>query len=189
MRKANRERQRLSRIQRREIGLATMLLCVVIVFFICNFPPMMLNCMETFNIISDSPIFDQLINTSNLLVTINSSVNFIIYVIFGEKFKRLFLLLFCNNSFFTLTGRESPDGATHDDSFISNGDRQSMRLYRQNTGASRNGMSVRNGSTRQQLNGRSRTPTPSSICIHFQSNRASKEISAYTTQTSIPGSD
>lgn len=72
----------------------------------------------------------QVINTSNLLVTINSSVNFIIYVIFGEKFKRLFLLLFCSGSALFGTGRDSPDGATRDDSFVSNGDRQSLRLYR-----------------------------------------------------------
>ena len=32
---------------------------------------------------------------SNLLVTLNSSVNFIIYCIYGEKFRRLFCYLFC----------------------------------------------------------------------------------------------
>ena len=32
---------------------------------------------------------------SNLLVTLNSSVNFVIYCIYGEKFKRLFCYLFC----------------------------------------------------------------------------------------------
>ena len=35
-------------------------------------------------------------NISNLLVTLNSSVNFIIYCIFGDKFKRIFLRLFCS---------------------------------------------------------------------------------------------
>jgi hypothetical protein len=33
---------------------------------------------------------------SNLMVTLNSSVNFIIYCIYGEKFKRLFCAIFCN---------------------------------------------------------------------------------------------
>ena len=37
----------------------------------------------------------ELTQISNLLVTFNSSVNFIIYCIFGEKFKRLFCHLFC----------------------------------------------------------------------------------------------
>ena len=32
---------------------------------------------------------------SNLLVTLNSSVNFIIYCIYGDKFKKIFCLIFC----------------------------------------------------------------------------------------------
>ena len=32
---------------------------------------------------------------SNLLVTLNSSVNFIIYCIYGDKFKKLFCQIFC----------------------------------------------------------------------------------------------
>lgn len=61
------------------------------------------------------------------MITVNSSVNFVIYVIFGEKFKRLFFKLFfphglrlCGNAF---GGRDSPEH-THEDSFMScNGDR------------------------------------------------------------------
>ncbi|CAG9818443.1 unnamed protein product [Phaedon cochleariae] len=84
--RANKERQRLSRHQKREIGLATMLLGVVVVFFICNILPLVINIIETFELrIRFDLIY--LIHTSNLLVTINSSVNFLIYVIFGEKFK------------------------------------------------------------------------------------------------------
>lgn len=86
VRRANRERQRLSRLQRKEIGLATMLLCVVVVFFLCNILALVNNLLECFYGI----LFDELIKVSNLLVTINSSVNFVIYVIFGEKCKRLF---------------------------------------------------------------------------------------------------
>lgn len=138
----------------------------------------------------DSNLFDRMIKTSNLLVTINSSVNFIIYVIFGEKFKRLFLILFCSHRFFSGTGRESPD-ATHDESFISNGDRQSLRLHRQNTSISRNGVSVRlNGSNRDTRSSRTRASSPGP-CVYYPANRASKEISAvtYTTQISIPSSE
>jgi hypothetical protein len=46
-------------------------------------------------------IFLPLTQTSNFLVTVNSSVNFIIYCIFGEKFKRIFL-----RSMFELMGRD-----------------------------------------------------------------------------------
>lgn len=102
-----------------------MLLGVVAVFFVCNLLPLVINIIETFNVPIEFNI-SYLIYASNLLVTINSSVNFVIYVIFGEKFQRLFLMLFCNNALFG-GGRESPDGATHDDSFVSNGDRQSLR--------------------------------------------------------------
>ncbi|XP_055607472.1 FMRFamide receptor-like [Uranotaenia lowii] len=128
VRKANRERQRLSRSEKREIGLATMLICVVIVFLMCNLPAMVTNIMEA---VYDD-INDYLVKTSNLLVTINSSVNFIIYVIFGEKFKRIFLLLFCKSRL----GRESPDGFLHEDSSFSNGDgsnRNSGRFQRVGT--------------------------------------------------------
>lgn len=164
-----------------------MLLCVVAVFFVCNLLPLVINIIDTFQLRLDISV---LINISNLLVTINSSVNFIIYVIFGEKFKRLFLVLFCHNSLFG-TGRESPDGATHEDSFMSNGgDRHSLRLHRQNTSISSNGMSTRDGdgSKREKQNsgGTASSPGPR---IYYPAKRSGKEISTYTTQTSILGPD
>lgn len=64
-----------------------MLLCVVAVFFVCNVLALVNNLVECFDIFL--PI--EMVELSNLLITINSSVNFVIYVIFGEKFKRLFL--------------------------------------------------------------------------------------------------
>lgn len=142
IRRANAERQRLSRLQKKEIGLATMLLCVVVVFFICNILALVANVMEAFY----DTVIDQLIKTSNLLVTINSSVNFIIYVIYGEKFKRLFLKLFCPQGKLLCGspaggGRDSPEC----DSVVSNGDgrtysvRSTMQLQRANTALVRNG--------------------------------------------------
>ena len=52
-------------------------------------------------------IYVPLTQTSNFLVTVNSSVNFVIYCIFGEKFKRIFLKTMC-----VLLGKEnySPPG-------------------------------------------------------------------------------
>lgn len=139
--RANAERQRLSRLQKREIGLATMLLCVVVVFFFCNILALVANTMEAIN----GLIIDQLIKTSNMLVTINSSVNFVIYVIYGKKFKRLFLKLFCPQGKLMCGspagGRESPEC----DSVVSNGDgrtysvRSTMQLHRTNTTLLRNG--------------------------------------------------
>ena len=122
MRKANRDLRRLSRHQRREIGLATMLLCVVIVFLVCNVLPLVSNVWE--NVYVNPP--NWIIELGNLLVTFNSGVNFVIYVIFGRKFKRIFLKLFCPASRDGLDclGRpsraDSPDFQTNDDSVATN---------------------------------------------------------------------
>lgn len=184
VRRANAERQRLSRLQRREIGLATMLLCVVVVFFLCNILALVTNILEAFYEIIEDP----LVKTSNLLVTINSSVNFIIYVIFGEKFKRLFLRLFCTHSFLVATGRESPDGATHDDSLISNGEnRHSLRLHRQNTACSRNGGTIKfNGKDRRSVR-ISRAPSPGP-CVYYPGNTRVTYATSLTAPSEWEGS-
>ena len=46
VRRATRARAQLSRNQKRELGLATMLLCVVVVFFLCNFLALVVNILE-----------------------------------------------------------------------------------------------------------------------------------------------
>ncbi|KAK2584722.1 hypothetical protein KPH14_007055 [Odynerus spinipes] len=160
VRKANRDLQHLTHHQRREIGLATMLLCVVIVFIICNILPLASNIVESF--IDDPPPW--LVKTGNLLVTINSSINFIIYVIFGRKFKRIFMKLFCASGIF---GRDSPEFQTHDESSVTNMTnielRNSIRhnhLNRTNTIARNNNVHVKNGGTRQSIRGSSRPTSP-----------------------------
>lgn len=131
VRRAQAERARLSRVQRRELGLATMLLVVVLVFFLCNLLPLVTNSFEVF--LGDQfDKLDPLVKTSNLLVTINSSVNFVIYVIFGEKFKRVFLKMFCAGGIRRRGARDSPEH-TRDDSFASCGERVSLRLARNGT--------------------------------------------------------
>lgn len=172
--------------------MATMLLCVVTVFFICNILALVNNILEAFYGI----IIGQLVKISNLLVTINSSVNFIIYVIFGEKFKRLFLKLFCSHAIFHGgTGRDSPDGATHDDSFMSCGDRQSIRLHRQNTTSSRNGLSVRINGTlngkdvNQRRSTRLKSSSPGPIVYYPAIKSYDVECSPSQTQTTIVISD
>lgn len=169
VRKANRERQMLSRTEKREIGLATMLLCVVVVFFLFNVLALYVNIREAF--FGDIP--DKEILISNLLVTLNSSVNFIIYVIFGEKFKRIFLQMLCSGRI----GRESPDGLMHDDSSFSNGDpnRCSGRFSRHGTqrGSTRNGSSMK--TTRTMSMPRAPSPGP---CVYYPAREA-------TAQTTI----
>ncbi|XP_076626266.1 FMRFamide receptor-like isoform X2 [Colletes latitarsis] len=141
VRKANRDLQQLSRHQRREIGLATMLLCVVIVFLICNILPLASNIHETF--LNDPPIW---------------------------KFKRIFLKLFCSSKLFG-PGRDSPEFQTYDESIITNMTnielRNSIRHYHLNRSStiSRNN-NVSNGSTRQSLkaSGRPGSPGP---CVYY----------------------
>nr|BAO01090.1 neuropeptide GPCR A40 [Nilaparvata lugens] len=203
VRRANRERQRLSRLQRKEIGLATMLLCVVVVFFLCNVLALVNNLLESFYEI----LIDELIKLSNLLVTINSSVNFVIYVIFGEKFKRLFLKIFCSHSIWTtFGGRESPDLMTHDDSLVSNGDGRSFsvrgntnnsihmcRLHRSSTGVIRNGPSGfkatgfnKGGAANSIRVPRALSPGP---CVYYpakgQALKSSEWETEITTSTSL----
>jgi 7 transmembrane receptor (rhodopsin family) len=182
VRRANRERQRLSRTEKREIGLATMLFVIVIVFLCCNILALIVNILEAFFGI----INDRLVKTSNLFVTINSSVNFIIYVIFGEKFKRVFLLLFCKRR----VGRDSPEGLMPDEcSSFSNGDgsnRNSGRFQRIGTSRSstRNGTSVKiNRTTRAQ-----RAPSPGPIVYYPARDvlpRPSTTSSSITRSTSL----
>ncbi|XP_063231841.1 FMRFamide receptor [Bacillus rossius redtenbacheri] len=165
VRRANKERQRLSRLQKKEIGLATMLLCVVFVFFLCNILALVNNVLEAFY----GDTVDQLVKTSDLLITINSSVNFIIYVTFGEKFKRLFFKLFCSRGPFG--GRDSPEGGTHDDSVVSNGDGRNCsvrsthvcRLGRAGTTVLRNGSASLGG---QRSARRPRAPSPGPY-VHY----------------------
>jgi hypothetical protein len=52
----------------------------------------------------------ELTQISNLLVTLNSSVNFIIYCIFGEKFKRLFCHMFCGKKWCCFGAYVNKDG-------------------------------------------------------------------------------
>ncbi|XP_006614785.1 FMRFamide receptor [Apis dorsata] len=179
VRKANRDLQQLSRHQRREIGLATMLLCVVIVFLICNILPLASNIHETF--LNDPPLW--LVQTGNLLVTINSSINFIIYVIFGRKFKRIFLKLFCSSKLFG-PGRDSPE-FHYDESIVTNMtniERNSIRHCHLNRSSTINrNNNISNGSTRQsvKMSGRPASPGP---CIYYPARSPSQISRTSNTQ-------
>ncbi|XP_043500458.1 FMRFamide receptor isoform X1 [Polistes fuscatus] len=168
VRKANRDLQQLTHHQRREIGLATMLLCVVIVFVICNILPLTSNIMETF--IGDPPRW--LVQIGNLLVTINSSINFIIYVIFGRKFKRIFMKLFCGSGIF-IRDRDSPEHQTRDESSVTNMTnielRNSIRhnhLNRTNTINRNNYVHYTNGGTRQSIRLSNRPTSPGTLVYY-----------------------
>lgn len=96
VRHVNQRRLKLTNKEIQEIKLTTMLFCVVIVFLSCNFLPVLTNILESFwNIHSD-----WLTKTSNFFVTLNSSANFVIYVVLVKKFRKIFVKqltsLFCS---------------------------------------------------------------------------------------------
>lgn len=91
----NRNRSKLTSKQMQDIKLTTMLFCVVIVFLTCQFLAVLTNILETFYNVHN----DWLTKLSNFFVTLNSSVNFIIYVVLVRKFRIIFVrqvkALFC----------------------------------------------------------------------------------------------
>lgn len=182
VRKANRDLRHLSHHQRREIGLATMLLCVVIVFFICNIIPLVTNILESFfNIIPMT-----LVQIGNLMVTINSSVNFIIYVIFGRKFKRIFLKLFCSSP-----GRESPEFQTNDESVVMTNvtniekDRNSTRRCHRSSTIRNNNVHLSNGNSfpRHSVKKTTRSASPGP-CVLYRA-RSPHRSPSQMSRTSI----
>ena len=76
-----------------------MLMTVVVVFQICNLPPLICNILEVvYDRVEDEiAIWPYLTQTANLLVTVNSSVNIFIYIIFNNVFKRVFLQCLSDN--------------------------------------------------------------------------------------------
>ncbi|CAG0898681.1 unnamed protein product, partial [Cyprideis torosa] len=94
VRRSNLDRQILTNSERREIGYAVMILCIVIVFFICNSLAFVVNILEKQEAESIKVVVSYLVPISNLLVSVNSSANFVIYCIFGQKFQLLLLRYF-----------------------------------------------------------------------------------------------
>ena len=86
----NRNRAKLTSKEMQEIKLTTMLFCVVIVFLTCQFLAVLANILETFKGIHN----DVLTKLSIFFVTLNSSVNFIIYVVLVRKFRVIFIRQF-----------------------------------------------------------------------------------------------
>ena len=83
VRSASCNRGSLTRSQERELNLASMLVLLVAIFLACNAPAFVVHCLELVN----PPYLGIAVMFSNLLVCLNSSVNFLIYCIFGKKFR------------------------------------------------------------------------------------------------------
>jgi len=83
----------------RRIDTTVMLIGVVIIFIVCQFPALVSRTIWAFadnpsRAFTDLPLYT-LNETANFLVLLNSSVNIVPYYFFGRRFRRQFLELFC----------------------------------------------------------------------------------------------
>ena len=83
---------------KKEINLAVIIICIVVVFICCNITRVILNCYEVFmtqDIINCGPTFTPpvwflcLTSFNHFSLVLNASVNFIVYLVLGRKFRRL----------------------------------------------------------------------------------------------------
>ncbi|XP_075589757.1 uncharacterized protein LOC124495763 isoform X2 [Dermatophagoides farinae] len=100
--KASQNRNELTRARQSELHLASMFIAIVAIFIACNAPAFIVNCLEPYFQVG-TPVLELMTIFSNVLVCFNSSINFVIYCIFGRKFRLKFLRLlrlnrwkFCN---------------------------------------------------------------------------------------------
>lgn len=94
---ANINRAQLSASQRSELNVSSMLMILVLIFIICNTPAFIVNVLEVIQF--NSTFIDFCATISNVLVCINSSVNFLIYCIHGRVFRTKFIrIITCNRS-------------------------------------------------------------------------------------------
>ncbi|KAK3602760.1 hypothetical protein CHS0354_027756 [Potamilus streckersoni] len=83
--------------QSRENNVTIMLISLVIVFMICQVPALIYNVAYSINyeIIKSTLHWQVLSSLRNFMVTFNSTVNFILYCAFGQKFRQVFVRTFC----------------------------------------------------------------------------------------------
>ncbi|KAL3866549.1 hypothetical protein ACJMK2_043840 [Sinanodonta woodiana] len=83
--------------QSRENNVTIMLISLVIVFMICQVPALIYNVAYSINyeIIKSTLPWQVLSSLRNFMVTFNSTINFILYCAFGQKFRQVFVHTFC----------------------------------------------------------------------------------------------
>lgn len=90
---AQKLRQQQPQLSGKDIKMATTVFAIVAVFLFCHTPRLFLNLYETFLTSTHRQGYPPewflcVISVSHLLLTINSSVNIIIYCAMGKKFRR-----------------------------------------------------------------------------------------------------
>jgi hypothetical protein len=85
----NKRRQIMSTSQSKEVSIAKMLICIVLIFLICNVTTIVSHMLEAFG----GPDPDELTAASNFLLLFSSASNFVIYCFLGKNFRRVLLEL------------------------------------------------------------------------------------------------
>lgn len=74
--------------QKKEQNLTVIPLAIVMVFFVCGTPALVVNVIDSMNpYLLAQTTFTVFLVVSNLLVVVNSAINFIIYCLLGKKFR------------------------------------------------------------------------------------------------------
>ena len=74
--------------QKKEQNLTVIPLAIVMVFFVCGTPALVINVIDSMNpYLLAQATFTVFLVVSNLLVVVNSAINFIIYCLLGKKFR------------------------------------------------------------------------------------------------------
>lgn len=91
---AKKTRNRMSTNAAKEANLTIMLIAVIVVFLLCQLPSIADNILWTMfdkSKLQCSLHYIRLTSITNLMVIVNSAVNFILYCVFGKRFRRVFI--------------------------------------------------------------------------------------------------
>lgn len=95
---ARNARIKMSTSASKEANLTMMLIAVIIVFLVCQLPSIADNILWTIfdtKQLNCSIHYIRFTTISNLMVVINSAINFILYCLFGKRFRKVFIKIFC----------------------------------------------------------------------------------------------
>lgn len=94
--------QRSSAARREELQVAAMLVSIVVVFFVCQAPYVVFHWVVLFRDVAQLNYFEQLHFVALLLMCVKSTLNFVLYCWFSEKFwmtlKQLFKVKGCSDA-------------------------------------------------------------------------------------------
>ena len=86
-------------VQREERQITIMLICVVIVFFICQAPYVIYTAINSIHRFAHTPGRMLFRYITMLLLTLKSAVNFVMYSCFSEKFRNTLRKMLCSKKF------------------------------------------------------------------------------------------